>query len=292
MFGFIRPLKDELKVREFEQFKSCYCALCHTLKKEYGQLSRLFLNYDFTFLAMLLWDAEERPETQCARCPASPIVKKYYCATTDALSDCAGYSVILSWWKLQDAIADEGFLKRTRARVFSLLTKKAYKKAARKYPDYTATVKEKLKTLGELEAENSASIDRTADQFAAITAALARQSEALSRRRTLQQLLYHTGRFIYLLDAIDDLQEDQKAGRYNPVARRFDIEDGVLNEESKNTLEITLKHSISMIGTAFELLPENVWTPITRNIIYLGMPEVLRRVLEGTWNNKNKRKQK
>ena len=71
MFGYIRPLKDELKVREFNRYKACYCGLCHTLKEQYGAFARNILSYDFVFLAMLLWDSEE-PVTHCARCLASP----------------------------------------------------------------------------------------------------------------------------------------------------------------------------------------------------------------------------
>ena len=292
MFGYIRPLKDELKVREFEQFKTCYCALCHTLKEEYGFISRFFLNYDFTFLAMLLWDAGEKPEPRCARCAASPLIKKNYCAPTAALRDCAGYSVILSWWKLKDAIKDEGFFKKTRAWFFSILTRRAYKKAARKYPAYAKVVGEKLEKLAELEKENSASLDQAADQFAVLTDALAESETDKARRRTLEQLLYHTGRFIYILDATDDIEEDVRNGRYNPAAGRFNVTDGVLDDLSKKAIEITMRHSINMIGTAYELLPENVWSPVTRNIIYLGMPEVLRRVLDGTWNKAQDSKQR
>ena len=291
MFGYIRPVKDELKMREFEQFKTCYCALCHTLKSEYGWLSRFYLNYDFTFLTMLLWEASDYPEIKCARCIASPFKKKKYCAPVKALKDCAGYSVILAWWKLRDALQDEGFFGKLRARLYLILTARAYKKAAEKYPDFVVTVTEKLSRLNMLEKENSTSLDETADQFAAITAALAWELDDEARQRALEQLLYHTGRYIYILDAVNDLKEDQAAGRYNPVAKRFELQDDNLREEAKQTLDITLKHSISMIGLAYELITENVWAPITRNIIYLGMPEALKRVLSGTWNKKEDKKQ-
>ncbi len=273
-------------MREYEQFKTCYCALCHTLKAEYGRLSRFFLTYDFTFLTMLLWDADTRPEERRARCAVSPVRKKTYCAPSKALSDCAGYSVILSRWKLKDSLNDEGFFGRLRARTYLLLTKRAYKKAARRYPRFDETVGQRLGRLGALESENSASLDETAEQFAAITAALAEPEADEARRRTLEQLLYHTGRVIYILDAVDDLKEDHAAGRYNPAARRFELPDGELGDDARRTLELTLRHSIGMIGAAFELLTENVWTAVARNIIYLGIPEASRRVLEGTWNKK------
>ena len=291
MFGYIRPVKDELKVREFEQFKTCYCALCHTLKSEYGRLSRFFLSYDFTFLSMLLWDAGDLPEPRCARCVASPLVKKNYCVPTQTLKDCAGYSVILSWWKLKDAIKDEGLFGTARSWIYTILTRRTYKKAAKNHPAFVAIVGEKLGRLAELEKGLSTSLDLAADQFAAITSALAEKETDEARRRTLRQLLYHTGRYIYIIDACDDLKEDNLARRYNPVAKRFDIENGILNDEAKRTLDLTLKHSINMIGTAYELIADNIWSPVTRNIIYLGMPEALRRVLEGTWNRKTDSKQ-
>jgi hypothetical protein len=284
MFGYIKPLKDELKVREFEQFKACYCALCHTLKKQYGVFSRNILNYDFTFLAMLLWDESEAPAYKCARCVASPFIKKTYCASSHALEICAGYSVILAWWKLRDSVADESFLKSLRDRVLSLMLRRAYKKASKNYTAFENTVRLSLSALKTLEQSGSDSLDACANQFAVITEALAIDAADGSQRRPLEQLLYHTGRFIYIIDACDDLEEDTKAGSFNPVANRFKIKTGKLTNADKETIRATLIHSCNLIGTAYELLPQNAWTSIIRNIIYLGMPEACARVLDGTWN--------
>ena len=84
MFGYIRPLQGELKIREFEQFRSCYCSLCRELKDRYGITARFILNYDFVFLTMLLW--EENEEYSCAKdkCPLHPIKGKCICRRTEA----------------------------------------------------------------------------------------------------------------------------------------------------------------------------------------------------------------
>ena len=79
MFGYIRPLRPELKVKDFDRFKACYCSLCHTLGKEYGLPARFILNYDFTFMTMLLWGSDEPLEYCPKRCPVSPIHKKCMC---------------------------------------------------------------------------------------------------------------------------------------------------------------------------------------------------------------------
>jgi hypothetical protein len=296
MFGYVRPLKDELKVREFDQFKACYCALCHTLKTRYGALSRNILSYDFAFLAMLLWGEKDTPTVKCARCIASPFKKKPYCEQTKVLDVCAGYSVILTWWKLRDSIKDERFFKSIRDRLLSLLLYSAYRKASRTYSEFAKEVETNLAALSHLEAAGNASLDACADKFARITEALAAVTFAetsagntadADRYRPLQQLLYHTGRYIYIVDACDDLSEDLKNKRFNPVANRFRLTAGVLSEEDKTALRTTLLHSCALIGAAYELLPGNHWSQILSNIIYLGMPETCFRVLDGTWKNRN-----
>lgn len=50
MFGFVRPLRGELKVREWERFQSVYCGLCHTIRSHYGLLQTVMHSYDCTYL--------------------------------------------------------------------------------------------------------------------------------------------------------------------------------------------------------------------------------------------------
>lgn len=292
MFGYIKPLKDELKVCEFEQFKACYCALCHTLKKEYGTFSRIILNYDFTFLAMLLWDKDEPPEYFCSRCVASPILKKKYCRNVPALQICAGYSVILAWWKLRDSVKDERFFRSLRDRLLLLLLRGAYKKARKAFAEFEKTVRLNLDALSGLEKVGSASLDACADKFARITGALSSEVKDVAKHRPLEQLLYHTGRFIYIVDACDDLEEDCAAQRYNPVAARYQLKTGALTAEAREALESTLIHSCGLIGAAYELLPRNNWSSIINNIIYLGMPGVEKRVLSGALKVQESRRNK
>jgi hypothetical protein len=290
MFGYIRPLKDELKVREFEQFKACYCGLCRALKKDYGQFARFLLTYDFTFLAMLLWDGREDPKIASARCPASPVRRKTVCVPSPVLARCAGYSVILSWWKLKDTVDDEGFFTSLKDRLLLLFFKRHYKKASRLYPDFKEAVSENLSALRLLEGRPGATMDACADRFARITRAMAADVTRPEIRRPLEQLLYHTGRFIYLLDALDDLSGDMAKGRFNPLVGRFNPVDGRLSEKDGAALKETLEHSGRLIGAAFELLPVGAWTEILKNIIYLGMPQALNRVFAGTGEGNRRRR--
>ena len=109
MYGYVRPPLGILKEEETERFRRMYCGLCHTLGRRYGLASRFILNYDFTYLAILLSDREEG-ERDSGRCPMSPIRSKPFLRGTDALALAADESVILAYWQLRDGVADHDWL--------------------------------------------------------------------------------------------------------------------------------------------------------------------------------------
>ena len=283
MFGYIRPMQGELKVYELERFKACYCGLCHALGKKYGPAARFILNYELVFLVMLLWGRDEPLSIKRRRCMASPLRAKKYCARNEALDAGAAYSVILTWWKLRDTSADEPFMKSIPHRLAALALSGAYKKAAREFPEFDGRVSEEIAALAEYESGADKSLDGAADKFALILKAAVQESPDPEKRRVMSELLYHAGRWIYILDAFDDYAKDMKAGRYNAVEARFRTGGGELSDDIKELLRATLTHSNNLICAAFELLPENVWTQIAGNIVYLGMPFACSRVLEGNW---------
>ncbi len=287
MFGYIRPLKGELKVREYEQFKAMYCGLCHMLKKRCGYAARFIINFDFTFLAMVLSSDMQIPCYVYKRCSASPFRKKCTCQATPELALCADSSVILTYWKLRDTVADESFFHSLSSRLALLMLRKAYKKASRARPDFTETVKRQLSELSDLEKAKSDSLDRTANSFALILQAAAGEISGESGR-ILSQLLYHTGRWVYIIDALNDLSEDIKKDSYNPLRYRFELNDGALSEEDKDYLRTTAHHSAALVASAFELLKSGSWTGILENIIYYGMPWICGQVISGTWRQPKK----
>jgi len=283
MFGYLRPMQGELKVHELERFKACYCGLCHTLGKDYGVASRFILGYEFVFLSMLLWDADEPVIIKRKRCIASPFRKRPYCARNGAYGICAAYSVILTWWKLRDTVADEPFFKTIPHRLGLAALRGAYRKAVREFPEFAGRVTGEMVRLAEYESGGDASLDGAADKFARILRAAAPAEAPDEIRRPLLELLYHLGRWIYIIDACDDYAGDSKAGRYNPVAAKYPPEGGKLPDDGADRIKATLTHSNNLLSAAFELLPENDWTETVRNTIYLGLPDVCARVLAGNW---------
>ncbi|MEG2454608.1 MAG: DUF5685 family protein [Oscillospiraceae bacterium] len=283
MFGYVRPMRGELKVKEFDAYRAAYCGLCHTLGQRYGFVARMTLNYDFTFLAMLLAQREGRDGTFCQRrCPVHPTQKKTMCVAGEGMEIAADESVILTYWKLRDNVSDRGFWKGLPHRCAARLLRGAYRKAAALRPEFDSTVTACLKELGGLEEAGSPSLDRTADTFARILSAAAPAGPDETANRALGQILYHVGRWIYIVDGVDDLAEDEAAGAYNPVAARF------AGHPDNEYLRKTLQNSRSLACAALELVDFGSWSEILRNILYLGLPMVEDLVFTGRWREAQK----
>ena len=282
MYGYIRPLKSELKVKEYDAYKSVYCGLCHRLRERFGIAARFVVNFDFTFMAMLLSDSASS-SCRFRRCMASPFRKKCCLCEDPALDTAAAYSVILAWYKLKDSVRDDGIWKRIRSRLCLLLLRRAQRLAVRQEPAFEERVRGDLARLSALETNRSDSLDAAADCFADILQSVAGEDGDLPRTRILRQILYHTGRIVYILDAVDDLPDDLHTGNFNPLVYRFSLKSDRLTDDVREELDRTLCLSENAMRSAFALLPETQWTSILRNVVYEGIPWVKALVLEGKW---------
>ena len=150
MFGYVRPPLGLLPKEETERFRRAYCGLCHTLGRRYGTAARFILNYDFTYLAILLSDGTES-ERREARCLASPVKKHPYLHGTAALELAADESIILAYWQLRDGVADHDWLHGVKYRSLSVILEPAYRKAAAARPGFDHRTRKQLDLLGELD---------------------------------------------------------------------------------------------------------------------------------------------
>lgn len=287
MFGYVLPAADALSPADKETFQAAYCGLCHTLGRRYGLAGRMILNYDFTFLAMLL---EKTPWQSCrSRCVAHPFRRRTCRCGSGAMDTAADMSIVLAWWQLQDGIADHGFFAGLKYRAAALFLRRAYRRAQKRQPAFDAATRAQLRELAALEAERCPSLDRPADTFARLLQSAAAAEEDPIRRRVLEQLLYHLGRWIYLIDAADDLAKDTAAGSYNPLPLRYGLTGGVLDEGSRGALARTLDASVRAMAAAFELADFGSYQGVVRNVVYMGLYQVAGGVLSGSFHNKKQK---
>lgn len=289
MFGYVRPSAQDLPEGELDRFRTMYCGLCHTLSQRYGQAARFILNYDFTYLAILLSDGTAGEEN-AARCYTSPIKKRPYLEPTAAMELAADESVILAYWQLRDGVEDHAWAAGLKYRAGTRLLESAYRKAVAFRPEFDEAVRRQLHMLSALEKEKDTSMDKAADTFAVLLSSAAEGVEEPVRRRVLEQILYHLGRWVYLIDAADDLKKDAESGNYNPVALRYGLRDGTWDPESRHAFAVTLDHSIHQMAAAFELWNFGVWTTVLQTTFYAGLFRVGHAVLEGAYHRRRDRK--
>lgn len=273
MLGYVTADKPELKMREFEVYSGYYCGVCKSIGRRYGQLPRMVLSYDAAFLALLLGSLEkEDDEPAREHCIIHPIKKKTI-VSNDAIDYAADVMLILAWFKLIDDAGDEGKLYAKAA----LATQKSiYKKLEKKRPELCRKIAENLEELSRLEKEKCDSLDRAAEAFAKIMEAIFEEGpvpEGFREHEVLRRIGYHLGKWIYLIDAIDDIGENIESGAYNPLIYRFGYEPGEENfkERIMETCRFNLFHYLGEISNSLDLLTMRKNKGIIENIIYKGL---------------------
>ena len=277
-------MREELKCKDLDRYRATYCGLCRTMRRRCGLAASMTLNFDFTFLALLLAPPEGEELTCRCRCHVPPFFRRCMCVQSSALEQAADESVILAWWQLRDKAEDEGFWRGLPARLSGLLLRRGYRRAARRCPEFDQTTARQLERLHRLEREGCPSLDRPADAFAVLLQAAAPKTGDPARDRAMGQLLYHLGRWIYLVDARDDLEADRRSGSYNPILLRWP------DRPCDEALGQTLDRSLDLMRSACALLELGRQEELVNNVLYLGLPLVQRAVFDGSWAQMKKRK--
>jgi hypothetical protein len=267
MFGYVICNKNNLKVDEYERYRRSYCGLCISLKKKYGNISRLALNYDMTFLAILLnslykdfevvGNKEKDNSEESIRCVLHP-TKKRNILINRYIDYAADMTVLLMYYKCVDDIEDDG---KVSARLYKRLLKKAYKKIAYKYPRQTDCVKKSLQKLSELDKLGELTPDIATNLSGVMLSEIFVYKEDFFAEN-LRQFGYELGRFIYLIDATVDYEKDIKKKSYNPL---IDM------KKTPEDMHDTLEQAIGNATYYFEKMPIITDENILKNVLYSGV---------------------
>ncbi|MGN0373952.1 MAG: DUF5685 family protein [Butyrivibrio sp.] len=261
MFGYITINKDELKIKDYNKYQSYYCGVCHSLKTNYGLTGQMTLTYDMTFLAVLLSSLyEDDTKAVMHRCMPHP-VKKHSAIYNEYTDYAAAMNVLLTYHKLKDDWEDERSIK---SNTMAGLLKRAFRKASALYPRQSEVIAECIRSQREYEENNETSIDTVSQPTGRMLGEIfdMKQDEWSSY---LKRTGFFLGKFIYILDAYDDLEKDIKKNNYNPLIPHRDETDF---KDSCERLLITVAAESSR---AFEALPILDNGDILRNILYSGV---------------------
>ena len=287
MLGYVQIFKPDLKVREYEIYMGYYCGVCKYIGKEYGQLPRMALSYDAAFLALLLACVDEEPDAPAAEHCIAHHIKNKTIIRNAAVEYAGDVMLILAWYKMLDDAHDEG---KIYAKATLRLLGRLHKKLQKKYPDLCDGIEINLAKLNGLEEAKCESLDEAAESFSKIMEVIFREGarslypDSGELHETFGRIGYHMGKWIYLIDAVDDIEENIESGAYNPLLYRFDYEGQVsgnadmlfetaqqFRDRIRGDLEFNLYHYLAVLSEQTESLDIKKNRGIIDNVIYFGM---------------------
>ena len=275
MFGYVRAMRDDLTVRQDTLYRAAYCGLCKEMGRCTGQCSRLSLSYDMVFLYLVRSALiSKNPVLKKGRCLLHPLRSRQIVQSDSELKYSARVSALLTYGKLCDDIADEKGIKRFLKRIARPFFANAKKRAD--LTELYEKIDTKLKELSAIEAQKLESVDAPADIFGKLLADIFEYGLSGDAATLAREIGFRTGRFIYAVDAADDIDEDKKKGSYNPFLLLYG---GEIDAGQKCFIEMAMKYDLTALAAATDLMESGELVKIVKNIIYLGMPASAHRAL-------------
>lgn len=267
MLGYVKIYKPALRIAEFDTYKALYCSLCRNLGKNYGHWLRLTLSYDFTFVTVLALSLQETPcDFKKSRCVYNPFKTCYYNVKYgEVLDRVSAMAALMVWFKIADNIRDEKGLRRLVCRMVAALLSRRMKKARKRFPDVYEALQRLNDRQAEVEQQPETDVDKAAEPSAVALGELCRgfSVTAVDADR-LYRIGYCVGKWVYLMDALEDREEDLRRGRFNPIS-----------EDAAEDVIATMNVCSNEAGAVFETLPSLYYSGIIKNILYLGLPKQL-----------------
>lgn len=286
MFGYVRAYKPELKVKELESYKGVYCGLCKALGREFTPLAKFILNYDFTFLAMLrLSLADKCLGFTIKRCSFNPLKRcRVYRDTNNILKSVAATAIIFFYYKLKDNLSDCGLTGKIACLFLLPFASLAHRKAKKLEPEVERAVASAMKQQARVEALRCGSIDEAAEPTARLLHYIAGMyANDKDEKEALERFGYCLGRWIYLIDALDDIKKDIKNKNFNPFVDCLKLDESNIMQKALQMLNVCVSEMVLSLNK----LKLKRFGPIINNIVVYGLPRQ-QKLIAGKRNNDEK----
>lgn len=261
MFGYITINKGELKFKDFDIYHSFYCGLCRKLKDNYGRIGQSTLSFDMTFLIILLTGLYE-PDTTLAnyKCIVHPF-RKHPARLNEFTEYVADMNIVLSYFKCKDDWTDE---KKYIKLAYSKLLKRKCNKIQVQFSNKINKIDTLLEEINKGEEAKEKNVDLMAGKFGKVMAEIFAYKQDIWEE-SMRKIGFYLGKFIYLMDAYEDIEEDIEKGNYNPFIEYYKEKD--FEKDSYKLLTMMMAEC----SREFERLPILTNVEILRNILYSGV---------------------
>ena len=283
MFGYVRTDTPYLFIKDDKLYRAMYCGVCKGIADVCGQSARMGLSYDVTFLSVLLHNlAGIDVKIEKSHCLTHCIRSRQMAEVDELTRQLGALNTALVYFKYTDDIVDGD-----KGRGKRLWFKKGYRQVQKKYPEIARIVRENMQAQEKIEQANTDSIDRAADATATMLAEFS--DYALGEKKTdfSHNLCYAIGKWIYLIDALDDYDKDKKKGAYNPflLAYGADSRAALLQGEHGEEIRFVFNAIFFDIRENLSHLTFHFNRDLSDNILLRGLPMMTKRIMDGCGAN-------
>ena len=281
MLGYVKAFKPEMKIKDYELYRGIYCSLCRALGRNYSPIAQLFLSYDFAFAAVLrLAVMQGCFSFSQKRCPYNPAKKCMICSQHSELDYCSHAVIITVYYKVLDNLHDKGFKSKLVAALIYPIVWLMHKKAVRLAPEIENIISDSMKNQSAIEKKDTVGIDEAAHPSADALGKVISIGVDDEKKSKLYSLGYMVGRFVYILDAADDLEDDIKSGSFNPFKAEFgNIKDEECRKSFVEKVDGMLNLTHSGALDALDEIEKNRFEDILENIVFDGLDQSRKTVL-------------
>ena len=279
MFGYVRADTPYLYIKDDNLYRAMYCGVCKGISEVCGQSARMGLSYDVTFLSVILHNLAGIDVTiEKSHC-LTHCIRSRSMANVDELTRKLGaLNTALVYYKYTDDImdGDNGRGKR-------LWFKKGFRRVKKAYPEIARIVGENMQAQEKAEEAETDSVDRAADATANMLAEFCDYALEDKKTEFSHNLFYALGKWIYLIDALDDYDKDIKKGSYNPFAYAYEAEsrEALLSGESGEDVRFIFHAIFFDVRENLSKLTFHFNRDLLDNVLLRGLPMMTERIMKG-----------
>ena len=277
MFGYLDIDKTTLEQNQQGLWQSFMCSMCFSIKKLFGNLPRMYVTNDLNFF-LVLFSSINKEVVQLVetRCFSHPVKKQTMIEPWQLSDKMAIANVLFAYWNLYDDVVDGTSVKKKLA--FGVV-KRSYNKARKLWKELDEVIANRTKQLSELEKSHCGNLDLVADSFATLSQEFCKLSLQDNATQFAQVLCYNIGKWVYLIDALDDVDKDVKGKQYNAFATCFNVESYTQLAEFYDDIQFEMFAVINRIAQSFNDLNLTEYGCVLRNILLQSIRNKTQQVL-------------
>ncbi len=277
MFGYVN-VSEKIDDGQKGLWQTFMCGLCFSTKELFGNLPRMFITNDINFFNVLFHSVENVDvELEKSRCFSHPVKKRIILKQTELTRKLSIANIILTYFNIYDDVIDGGGLKKKTA---LSEYKKPYKKAKKMWAEMDEAIALRYEQLRQLEKDGCDSVDKVSHCFATLSQDFCKLVLGGNCSEHAETLCYNVGKWIFLIDALDDAEKDLKKHNYNPFVSCYNVSSMGELKPFLDEISFLMFAVLNRIAQSFNDLNLTKYVCVLKNVLFESIREKTKQVLD------------